>query len=72
MEDSELRAAISAAQMDLSDAEGELDKVMGEIRVALRAEKTLMTSVVEDAFSKLRRARTRLDDLQARLSEGED
>jgi hypothetical protein len=44
---------------------------MGEIRVVLPPEKTLVTSVVEDAFSKLRRAKSRLDALQARLSEGE-
>ena len=30
---------ISSARQELSEAEGELDKVIGEIRVALRAEK---------------------------------
>jgi hypothetical protein len=33
---------------------GELDQVLGEIRVALRAEKTAVSSVVEDALAKLK------------------
>ena len=59
---------ISAAQQELSAAESELERVLGEIRVALRAEKTGVTSAVEDAFAKLRRAKSRLAALQAELS----
>ena len=56
----------------MSDAEGELDLALGEIRVALRAEKTAITGVVEEAFAKLRRAKSRLIELEARLSSSED
>ena len=59
---------ISLARQELSEAEGELDKVMGGIRGALRAEKTAITSAVEDAFSRLRRAKSTLAELETRLS----
>jgi hypothetical protein len=72
VEKHELLAMISVAQQDLSEAEGELDKALGEIRVALRAEKTAITGVVEDAFVKLRRAKGRLTELKARLSSGDE
>lgn len=63
---------ISLAQREVSEAEGELDNVLGEIRVALRAEKTAIASVVEDAFAKLRRAKIRLTELEARLSASDE
>ena len=63
---------ISLAQREVSEAEGELDNVLGEIRVALRAEKTAIASVVEDAFAKLRRAKSRLTELEARLSASDE
>jgi hypothetical protein len=63
----ELAGMVSAARQDLTEAESELVKVLGEIRVALRAEKTAVTTAVEDAFTKLRRAKTRLAELEAEL-----
>ena len=63
---------ISLAQREVSEAEGELDNVLGEIRVALRAEKTAIAGVVEDAFAKLRRAKSRLTELEARLSASDE
>jgi len=63
---------ISLAQRELSEAEGDLDKALGEIRAALRAEKTGIASVVEDAFAKLRRAKSRLTELEARLSSSDE
>jgi len=68
VEKHELLAMISGAQRELSEAEGELDKVVGEIRVALRAEKTAIAGAVEDAFAKLRRAKSKLTELEAWLS----
>lgn len=59
---------ITGAQRELSEAEGELDKVLGEIRVALRAEKTAIAGAVEDAFAKLRRAKSKLTELEAWFS----
>jgi hypothetical protein len=63
----ELVAMISGAERDLSDAEAELDKVLGEIRVDPHGEKTGMTGAVEHAFAKLRRAKHMLADLEARV-----
>jgi len=62
---------ISLARRELTEAESELDKVMGEIRNALRAEKTAITSAVEDAFSRLRRAKSKLAELETKLSANE-
>jgi len=59
---------ISLARQELSEAEGELDKVMGEIRDALRAEKTAVSSAVEDALARLRRAKGKLAELETKLS----
>lgn len=56
----------------MSEAETVLDQVVGEIRVELRGEKIGMTTAVEDAFAKLRRAKDRLVDLEARLSSATD
>jgi len=63
---------ISGARRELSEAETVLDQVVGEIRVELRGEKIGMTTAVEDAFAKLRRAKDRLVDLEARLSSATD
>jgi hypothetical protein len=68
VEKHELLPMISLARHELSEAEGELDKVMGEIRVALRADKISIASVVEDAFARLRRARGKLAELETKLS----
>jgi hypothetical protein len=64
----ELLAMISVAERNLSEAETDLDQAIGEIRIALRAEKTAVTSTVEDAFAKLQRAKRILTELEARLS----
>jgi hypothetical protein len=71
VEKHELLPMISLARRELSEAEGELDKVMGEIQVALRAEKTAIASVVEDAFLRLRRAKSKLAELETKLSSNE-
>jgi hypothetical protein len=71
VEKHELLPLVSLARQELSEAEGELDKVMGEIRVALRAEKTSIASVVEAAFARLRRAKDKLAQLESKLSSDE-
>ena len=68
MEKHDLLSMVSLARQELSEAESELDKVMGEIRVALRAEKTSIASVVEAAFARLRRAKSKLAELETKLS----
>ena len=67
MDKHELLAMIAAAERDLSEAETGLDSAIGQIRVALRAEKTTVTATVEDAFAKLQRAMNTLAELEARL-----
>jgi len=58
---------ISEAERELSEAEAGLDSAIGQIRVALRADKTTVTATVEEAFAKLRRAKHTLTELEARL-----
>jgi hypothetical protein len=55
---------ISIAKRDLSETEIDLEKVIGEILVSPRAEKTTISKVVEDALAKLRAARANLDELE--------
>jgi hypothetical protein len=63
---------VSAAQQELSEAERTLDKVLGEILTTIPAEKIGVSRVVEDAFSRLRRAKSTLSVLQNRLSGNRD
>jgi hypothetical protein len=55
---------ISIAKRDISEAEIDLEKVVGEILVSPRAEKMTISKVVEDALAKVRAARTNLDELE--------
>jgi hypothetical protein len=68
MANDELLVMISTAQQELSEAEIELDSVLGEIRAELGAEKIGVTRAVEDAFAKLRRAKGQLAALRGRIS----
>jgi hypothetical protein len=63
---------VSAAQQELSEAERTLDEVLGEILTTIPAEKIGVSRVVEDAFSRLRRAKSTLSVLQNRLSGNRD
>jgi hypothetical protein len=64
----QLLKKIDVAKDDVDAAEGELEKVLSEISVAPRAEKTTVSKVVEEAFGKLRSAKSDLDKLQELLS----
>jgi len=68
VEKNELLPMVSFARQELSEAEAQLEQLVGAIPAALRADKTGMSSVVEDAFARLRRARSMLAELEARLS----
>ena len=68
VEKGDLLSMISSARRELSSAELELDQVVGEIREAMRAEKTGISGAVEGAFAKLRSAKSKLAELEARLS----
>jgi hypothetical protein len=62
---------IRAAKSDVTDAEDDLTKLLSEIQVAPRAEKTTISKAVESAFDKLRAAREHLGTLE-RLISGRD
>jgi len=62
-----LLSKIDTAKAEVDAAEGQLEQVLKEITVAPRAEKTTVSKVVEDAFSKLRSAKSDLDLLEQLL-----
>ena len=51
------RAQIHVATREMDDAETELERVLKEMRIGLRAEKTTVTAVVEAALDRVRAAR---------------
>jgi hypothetical protein len=73
MKKAALVAEIESTSQDIKAAEHDLDRVLREIQVAPRAEKTTITEVVEKAFVTLRAARERLTRLeQSLLAEADD
>jgi len=71
MKDKLVLEEIRAAKRGVSDAESDLARLLSEVRVAPRAEKTTISAALENAFQKLRDARERLGKLETRL-EGKD
>jgi hypothetical protein len=63
----EIRAAKSA----VTDAEGDLGRLLREIQAASRAEKTTISEALRNAFHKLRAAREHLGTLE-KLARGQD
>jgi pyridoxal biosynthesis lyase PdxS len=63
---------IGAATSELNEAVAHLEKVIGEIRSAPRAEKTSITIVVKEAFAKLNAARTSLEELKHHVEADDD
>ena len=63
---------IDVARRELDDADGELARLLQEVRVAPRAEKTTVSRVVEDALGKLRAARAYLSDLERQLASDDE
>jgi hypothetical protein len=62
---------LEAAIEEVTAAEKELTKLLPQIRVAPRAEKTTISKAVEDALSRLRLARTDLLELQKLVEKAE-
>jgi hypothetical protein len=56
--------ALEAAKRELSGAEIEFERLLREIPLAARAEKTTLPEVIEAAFSKLRAAKSKLNELE--------
>jgi hypothetical protein len=69
MKKREALAKLEIAKRDLSVAEADLLRVLGDIQTAPRAEKTAITEIVSDAFAKVKAARAILGDLEALVSE---
>jgi hypothetical protein len=63
MDTKEILAEIAAAKSDVMAAEQELDKLLRQIEVAARAEKTTISEAVRTAFGKLRAARQHLEKI---------
>lgn len=60
---------IVSAQRDVSQAEGDLEKAIGDIQTQARADKMTISAVVDGAFGKLRAARQVLSDLEKLVDE---
>ncbi len=63
---------IEAAKRDVTDAEADMEKLIQELRVMARAEKTTISQALETAFSKLRGARRHLEVLEDLLADDRD
>jgi hypothetical protein len=63
-----LLARIQTATREMAHAEGELGRVLKEMRIGLRAEKTTVTSVVEAALENLKAARATVAELERLLA----
>ncbi len=72
MDKSLLASKIEAAKRDVTDAEAEIEKLLGELRVMVRAEKVGVSEAVEGAFVKLRSARAALEGLEEILVDDQD
>jgi len=59
---------IKRVEREISAAETDLEKVIAGIAVMPRADKVTVSTAVDDAFKRLRAAKTRLDDLEELLT----
>lgn len=59
-----LLSKLDRAQRDVEAAENDLARVLADLTQAPRAEKTTVSQVIEDAFGKLRAAKSALSDVQ--------
>jgi hypothetical protein len=66
-----LLTKIESAKLDMLAAEDELAAALRDLEVLPRAEKTTISAALEDAFAKVRAARTNLSDLE-KLVAGEE
>ena len=55
---------VAQAKQDILDAEDHLAKVLQEIQTAPRADKAIISKVVEEAFSKLKAVRANLFEVE--------
>ena len=62
-----LKAKIEEAEQQLTTAEAEFAAAIRELRAAPRAEKTLTTTIIENAFDKLRLSKAKVSELKTLL-----
>jgi hypothetical protein len=62
-----IRSRIEKATREMAHAETELGRVLKEMRIGARAEKTTVTAVVEAALEKLKAARLTVAELEKLL-----
>jgi hypothetical protein len=67
----ELLEQIRCAQNEVTGAEGDLAKLLGEMPGGLRADKTTISEALRKAFHKLRAAREHLVTLEALARRGQ-
>jgi hypothetical protein len=63
---------VRAAKNAVAEAEGDLAKLLHEVRGALRAEKVTISEVLQEAFDKLRAAREHLVTLEKMAGEPDE
>jgi hypothetical protein len=64
MDRERILASINAGAKEIGEAEQHLGKILLELRVAPRAEKTTISDEVQEAFDRLRNARINLEALE--------
>ncbi len=64
--------SIERAQRDVASAEADLERLLGELLQAPRDDKTTVSRVIEEAFGKLRSAKSDLADLETIVSSDDD
>jgi hypothetical protein len=62
-------ATLEAGKRAVEDAEAELERVLSELRVAPRAEKTAVSAAIESALSRVRTARASVVDAERMLAD---
>ena len=65
-------AKVQVASKEVSEAAADLDKLLGEIKANLRAEKTTISKAVATAFSRLKSARVALADIEVLVAKEKD
>ena len=67
MVDKVLLDRVATAKQDVTDAESRLLKLLREVQSAPRADKTMVSSAVEEAFAKLKAVKAGLLELESLL-----
>lgn len=61
-------AALTAAKAEVASGERELERLLSEIAVAPRAEKTSVSRTIEQALQRLRSGRSKMEEAERTLA----